>query len=126
MRKSKHRLGIIIVIYLGILLLSCQNELKFESAKWKNGGGENITLNIRKNMVNDLIESRILLNRNEDEISKLIGFPEKLTNRNTDYKQYYPVQEKYGWNIDPEEMTFLEIVFDKEGMSESIKLIGTK
>jgi hypothetical protein len=39
---------------------------------------------------------------------------------------YYPVQEKYGWNIDPKDMTFLEIIFDKEGMSKSVKLIKTK
>jgi len=33
-------------------------------------------------MVNDLIESKILLNKNEPEIKNLIEKPEKLHNRN--------------------------------------------
>lgn len=126
MRKKKQRLGIIIIVYLGTLLLSCQSDVKFESAKWKNSGGESITLDLRKNMVNDLIESGILINKSETEISELIANPERLANSDTAYKRFYPVQEIYGWNIDPEEMTYLEIKFDKQGISKSIKFISTK
>lgn len=126
MKKIKPKLGIVFIIYLGTFLFSCQSDMKFESAKWRKSGGENITLDLRKNMVNDLIESGILINKSETEISELIANPERLANRDTAYKRFYPVQEIYGWNIDPEEMTYLEIEFDKQGISRSVKFISTK
>ena len=126
MIKIKHRIGIIIIVCLGIFLTSCHRESKFDSEKWKEGGGENITLNKRANMVDDLIKSGILIKKSELEIAELIGNPEKLHNENNVYKKHYPVQEKYGWDIDPEEMIFLELSYNEQGLSESVKLIRTK
>ena len=77
-------------------------------------------------MVNDLIESEILLNKNKNEIEKIIGKPSKLKNNNDTLKKIYPVQEIYGLNIDPIEMKFIEIIFNKKGKSKSVKLITTK
>ena len=124
--KSKHIISLLIIVSFGTLLLSCQSDLKFNSEIWKNNGGENITLDTRTKMVNDLIDSEILLSKNEIEIEGLIGKPEKLYNKNENLKDYYPVQEKYGWKIDPKEMTFLEISYNEQGMSNTVKLITTK
>ena len=126
MLKFKHRIGIIIIVFLGIILISCHHELKFDSEKWKKGGGENITLETRTKMVNDLIESRILINKLESEIAELIGNPEKLHNRKNSYTKYYPVQEKYELDIDPKEMVFLENNYNNQGISETVKLIKVK
>ena len=109
-----------------VLSISCQDNLKFDSKLWKQNGNENITLNLRMKMVNDLIESEILLNKNKKEIEKIIGKPSKLENSNDTLKKFYPVQEIYGLNIDPIEMKFIEITFNKGGKSKSVKLISTK
>jgi len=109
------------------LMISCQSDMQFDSQKWKNGGGEDITLDIRANMVNDLIKSEILIGKTDSEIVGLLGNSEKLHNRDESNVKYYPVQEKYGWgDIDPKEMTFLEIHFTNQGISDSLKLIITK
>lgn len=125
--RIKHSIGILIIVYIGTFFLSCQSELKFDSEKWKNGGGENITMDTRTNMVKDLIESGILLNKNETEIAELIDKPEKLHNRKELRNKYYPVTEKYEWgDIDPKELIYLEIHFNDQGLSNNVKLITTK
>lgn len=121
-----------IFLLFGLLIMSlsqhsCQSELKFDSEKWKKGGGENITLDIRTRMVDDLIESGTLQNKNITEIEELIDRPEKLHRNNDSSLKHYPVHEKYEWgDIDPKELTFLEIRFNDNGLSNFVKLITTK
>ena len=116
----------LLMLWVGANQFLVQKDLKFNSKNWKDGGGENITENIRNRMVNNLIEMKILLNKNETKIEELIGTPEKLNNNSTSKIKHYPVQEKYGCNIDPEEMIFLEIHYNNKGQSNSVKLISTK
>ena len=106
--------------------MSCQHDAKFDSKRWKESGSESITLDARANMVNNLMDSRILINKSELEIAELIGNPEKLNITKKGNYKYYPIQEKYGLDIDPEEMSFLEIHFSKKGLSDFVKLFMTK
>ena len=122
--KRKHIIIILIIVIFGTFLLFCQSDIKFNSETWKNNGGESITLDTRTKMVNDLIKSEILLNKNEIEIKKLIGKAEKLHNKNDYLKKCYPVYEKYELGIDPKEMIFLEISYNKQGISNTVKLIN--
>ena len=122
--KRKHIIIILIIVIFGTFLLFCQSDIKFNSETWKNNGGESITLDTRTKMVNDLIKSEILLNKNEIEIKKLIGKAEKLYNKNDYLKKCYPVYEKYELGIDPKEMIFLEISYNKQGISNTVKLIN--
>ena len=120
------KLRFIISIWTFFALISCSKDLKFDSGKWKNAGGENITLDIRTNMVSDLIKSKILLNKNESDIIELIGNPSRLNTKESENIKYFAVQEKYGMDIDPDEMTFLEIKFNEKGQSKSVELYSTK
>ncbi|UNY99770.1 hypothetical protein MQE36_05350 [Zhouia spongiae] len=120
----KFRFGIKVLMFF--VLISCNKDLKFDAEKWKSAGGENITLEIRANMVADLIESGTLLNKNESEIINLIDKPSKLNNGESENIKYFPVQEKYGTDTDPEEMIFLKIKFNEEGASKSVELYSTK
>ncbi len=106
------------------MFLSCNQDTKFDSEEWKNAGGENIVLPTRVNMVNDLIENEILLDKNETELIELIGLPSKLNVRKAETLKYFPVQEEYGRDIDPEEMTFLKIRFNEKGKSISVELFA--
>jgi len=113
-------------MFLILAVSSCSKEIKFDSEKWKNAGGESITLDIRANMVPDLIKSGILLDKNESEIIELIDTPSRLNEREIETAKYFAVQEKYGWNIDPEEMTFLKIKFNEVGKAVSLELFSPK
>ena len=113
-------------VFLILVVSACSKETKFNSETWKNAGGENITLEIRANMVSDLIMSETLLDKNKSEIIELIDTPSRLNEREVETVKYFAVQEKYGWDIDPEEMTFLKIKFNEEGKSISLELYSTK
>lgn len=116
-----------LLIFLVLTLFSCSNQdIKFDSGKWKNAGGENITLDTRLSMTNDLIESKVLINKSESEIIELINTPSRLKGKEVDTIKFLAVQEIYGWDIDPNEMTFLKIAFNKKGKSTSIEMYSTK
>jgi len=114
-----------LLLFLILKLCSCNQNIKFDSEKWKNADGENITLDTRLNMTNDLIESKILINKSEIEIIELLGSPTRLSKDNIKSIKYFAVQEIYGWDIDPEEMTFIKIVFNNEGRSSFVELCST-
>ncbi|MFC0878800.1 hypothetical protein ACE01N_19550 [Saccharicrinis sp. FJH2] len=124
--RFRYRLRLLLIISLGLFLTTCKPELKFDSKTWKENGGENATLDTRYRMTKDLIENKILINKTELEIIELIGNSEKVGNENNPQKKFYPVQEKYGWDIDPEEMIFLEVHFNEKGLSDTIILFKTK
>jgi hypothetical protein len=109
-----------------LTLNSCNQQVKFDSEKWKNSGGENITLDTRLNMTKDLIESQILINRSEIEIIELLNFPTRLRGNKVDNTKYFAVQEVYAWDIDPEKMIFIKILFNDEGKSSSADLYSIK
>nr|WP_321290144.1 hypothetical protein [uncultured Sunxiuqinia sp.] len=123
--KMIYRLGLLFLAI--IFLFSCNRDVKFNSEEWKKAGGENITTDKRSTMVNDLIEREILLNKTEPEILKMIGYPSRLHGQEIDSIKYFAVQEYYSWgDIDPKEMTFLKIIFGKDGKSNSIEIFSTK
>jgi len=83
-------------------------------------------LDTRLNMTNDLIESEILINKNEIEIIELLDSSTRLHGKEVENTKYFAVQEVYGWDIDPKKMTFIKIVFNDNGKSSSAELYSTK
>ena len=114
-------------IVLLLALNSCRNDVKFNSDGWKKAGGINIMVDTRTNMVNDLVASKILLFKTESEIIELIGQPSVLHEKESDSINYFAIQEIYSWgDIDPEEMTYLKIIFNMKGKSKAVELFSTK
>ncbi len=116
----------ILILSIVCLSFSCGKQEKFESGKWKQGGGENLLTEIRLNMTDDLINSKILVGKNQTEIQELLGNPEPVNTYSESDTKFYPVMEKYKWNVDPDELIYLEISFNKEGSAENIKVYKTK
>ncbi len=77
-------------------------------------------------MTNDLINNKILMGKSQTEIHELLGNPEQLNTYSESHTKFYPVMEKYKWNIDPEELIYLKISFDKEDLAENIQVYKTK
>jgi len=121
----KTRIIILILMVLGFQI-SCSHHVPFDSKKWKESGGEYISEPIRWNMVHDLIKKKILLNKNKEEIEELIGKPEKIHDKKDTLKEYYLVREKYGWDIDPEDIIYLEVTFNKSGVVKDVQIKHSK
>ncbi|MDD2982486.1 MAG: hypothetical protein PHQ74_03780 [Crocinitomicaceae bacterium] len=111
-----------ILLFAIMLSFSCQNEKTFDSNKWKQSGGESLMLDTRKEMVSDLLKRKILLHKSHNEIVELIGSPVNYNNTVFEFKEYYPVQEKHGSDIDPI-ITYVEITFDRNGISEAVQIV---
>lgn len=117
------RILILSIVYSSF---SCGKQEKFESGKWKQGGGENLLTEMRLNMTDDLIKSKILVGKNQTEIHELLGNSEQVNTYSEPGTEFYPVMEKYKWNVDPDELIYLEIRFNKTGLAEDIKIYKTK
>lgn len=87
---------------LSLSLFSCSSHIKFDSKKWKEGGVRSIMNDTRLNMSKDLIDSRILINKSELELTALLGPPSYLGDYEPKKVMYFAVKEEYSWNIDPE------------------------
>ena len=116
----------LILISSVLFLFSCKNNQKFDRIIWKKSGGENITLDTRERMVKDLIESELLLNKTEFQITELLNGPSRIHNYEYDSIKFYAIREYYSWNIDPDKMTFLKITFNKKRESEKVETYSTK
>ena len=124
--KMKSWIKTILLLSITGSSFSCQNNEKFDSSKWKQGGGENLLTEMRLNMGDDIISSGILEGKNEIEISKLLGSPEPVHSETVENTKFYPVMEKYEWNIDPEELIYLEVKFDQTGRAKTVKVYKTR
>jgi len=119
-----YRIGLLTL--LAFTLFCCNQHIKFNSDQWKKSGGENIMLDTRLSMAKDLIESEILLNKSSIEIVELLGSSTRFHGNEIKNAKYFAVQELYGWDIDPEEMTFIKVQFNDNGTSIFVELYSTK
>ncbi|WP_116771697.1 hypothetical protein [Maribacter litoralis] len=103
------RIGI--CISLLIILTSCKNEVRFDSAEWNKKNVDWEWTEQREKMVVDLIKSDTLIGLQKNKILELLGNP----STETEKKLKYLVREKYEWNIDPEFIKYLWVELDKNG-----------
>ena len=117
----RHILRTIFFSIIFIFINACDKQVPFDSESWKNAGGEAILTKERLLMTNDLLESKLLLNKSEKEVDSILGSSFRLQNSDS-RKKYYMIQEIYSNNIDPDELIYFEIIFDYKGKSSEIKL----
>ncbi len=96
-----------------VCTISCEKEVAFDSAKWKQKGVDWQITDFREKMSTSLIKSDTLIGLKKVEILELIGKPEIESESNLQYL----VREKYSWNIDPDYISYLFIQLDENGVS---------
>ncbi len=112
-------------IFFIFILFSCsntENQMEFNSDKWKPYENGVTGINYRKKMVFDLVHNKLKFRKLEkkgthlNEVIKLIGEPERIntTNHSEKFVYYYEIEEKFEYNIDPNGGTTLELTFDKD------------
>ncbi len=113
--------SIIFIFYFAIVIVGCNKQVPFNSDKWKSSGGESIMTNQRFNMTDDLIKRKLLINKYKYQVDSLLGAPSRTSYSKTD-NELYLVKEVYSTNIDPDDMIFIEVYFDKNQIALNAKL----
>ena len=93
----------------------------FDSKKWKPYEQGVQGENFRKKMVFNLVHNKLKFRNNGSkfsEVVKLIGKPTILEDGKPfgSFMIIEEIEEKYGWNIDPEGGTNLKLFFDKDSI----------
>ena len=104
-------------------LYSCSYQ-KFDKNRWAND--DPVDYSNRRQMVNDIIGSKMLGNKEPFEVKYFLGEPNWIdtTNSGKVFKMYYSVQSSYGFDIDPKFWKTLEIEVDtNENKVKNIKVI---
>lgn len=114
-----------------LILLSCQNEVKFNSELWKPYESGVVDGKYRKKMVNDLVKNQIKTEQRNPgksstyrEIIQLIGEPESIDTLQG--KAKFLIDEKFDYNIDPNGYIYLELYFNKDSLLQKWILIETE
>ncbi|GAB5551776.1 MAG: hypothetical protein Sapg2KO_13670 [Saprospiraceae bacterium] len=99
-------------------IISCSTKKEFNSDEWINATGESLITDVREVMVEDIIESDLLIDKNRSDIEVLLG----TEYYQTDSTMGYLVREKYGWNIDPIYIKYLNITIDDNGVARQVNI----
>lgn len=111
MKIFKNKVNYFLIVI--VCLLSCKNELKFDSSKWniKNDIGQ---YTFRKEMITDIVENDLVKGKNIDELEKMFGTLDvgALDNQSMIIQN---IETEYGSDIDPVGSTDFIIYLDNEG-----------
>lgn len=80
-----NRIKKIFFIFLIFLLISCKDNIKFDSKKWKEWIETETTQSLRWEMSKDLIKEHKLIGLKTSEIINLLGKPKNKNNSELDY-----------------------------------------
>jgi hypothetical protein len=99
------------IISLSLTIISCQNEVGFDSEKWNERGVDWQMTENREKMVSDLIKSDTLMGMETDQIILLLGEPEFKKEKTLEFL----IREKYSFNVDPDYIKYLIVETDEKG-----------
>ena len=109
---------IICLIALVSLLNSCNNEIKFDQAKWREYPDLGFTPPYRKKMLTDLITNYKLKGAKYSEIISLLGAP----NFQDSTSFGYDIITRYGSDIDPVYTKAIDFTFSKDSIITSFNV----
>lgn len=102
------------------MLILSSYESKFDAEKWKYNGVDWQILDVREKMVDDIIDSDTLIGLIKQEILHLLSDPDFQDS----LKVQYLIREKYGLNIDPAYIFYLNVFINpKENTVDSCNML---
>jgi hypothetical protein len=111
------------VIFIGVLILFTSCNLKFDKNKWMIK--EDIGYKYRNDMLDDLIKNHKIKGLRYNELADLIGEPDKNMVGDSECI-YYPIIDKYGFDIDPVYSKTLEIWLNKDSIVTKFEVFEHK
>jgi len=102
----------ILILVVAGSLYGCSQNSKFESSVWKSKPTDHYALDYREKMVGNLLNSGILNNKTKEDVVKLLGDNEWGSKTLDTFT--YLVREKYSFDIDPDYIKTLHIIFEND------------
>ena len=106
---------------------SCSQKRSFESDEWKAVSGEELIKGVfdgktkRELMAEDLLDNGLLNGKHYHEVQDLLG-QQQMHDQSVEYE----LVERYRWNIDPEEIVYLKIIFDRDSFAQEVEIDGRR
>ena len=113
---------IVQILFLVIVITSCNDQIPFNSGDWKSCGEESIMTNKRLNMTTDLLGSNLLINKNRHQIDSLLGSATRTVYSNNNFELYI-VKEIYKSDIDPDDLIFIKVEFNRNEVATKVRLV---
>jgi hypothetical protein len=101
---------LIFILTLLTILTSCENQLKFDSGKWKEYKDLD-SYPLRELMLRDIVENKRLIGLSYKSIIDSLGQPENYVDKGTN-ELWYSVTTDYGTDIDPVYTKHLVLTID--------------
>ncbi len=99
-----------------LFFFGCQNEIAFDSEKWKEKGVDWQLADTREKMAPNLISSDTLIGMKSDKIIDLLGKPDFIKEESLEFL----IREKYSRNIDPDYIKYLIVEIDETGEAKNV------
>ena len=115
----------IIVLLMATFFTSCSKQRPFNSDEWKAVSGEELIKGVfdgktkRELMAEDLIDNGLLNGKHYQKVQDLLGQQQMY-----DQIVEYELVERYRWNIDPEEVVYLKVRFDRDSLVQEVDIDG--
>ena len=116
-----------IVLLMATFFTSCSQKRSFESDEWKEVSGEELIKGVfdgktkRELMAEDLLDNGLLNGKHYHEAQDLLG-QQQMHDQSVEYE----LVERYRWNIDPEEIVYLKVIFDRDSFAQEVKVDGRR
>jgi hypothetical protein len=104
----KKKVAFLIVLFV----LSCSSEIPFDRRKWNEK--DDLFYKYRMAMLNDLVEHQLKTKMKREEVLNLLGPSIPYTDVSEAEELVYEIYEDYGMDIDPVEIQYLMIQFNKD------------
>ena len=109
---------------LCLILISCENDIKFNKTGWLKKGDLNSFPN-REKMLNDLMKNYKIKDLKYSELINLLGKPEIRTTSES-ISAVYNIKTEYGNDIDPVYVQELNISLNADSVTQNCTLTNWK
>jgi len=97
---------------LSLLLFSCHEKKPFSTERWF--AKDDIFFTERKDVVEDLMTNYLKQGVCIEKIKDMLGEPVEISRRRLQNHIFYEIETKYGSDIDPDWIKYLEIKLDSD------------
>ena len=122
--KMKEIKYLVLICSMSLFFLGCQERKQFSTDKWF--AKKDIFYTDRKFVIEDLLDNHLIKGKCIEEIKSMLGEPVELARRKLDQHIFYEVETKYGSDIDPKWVRYLEIRLDSDSCFVEAELIKLK
>lgn len=116
----KREMRLIFILTLLTILTSCENQLKFDSGKWKEHKDLD-SYPYRELMLRDIVENKRLIGLNFKSIIDSLGQPESYVDKGVN-ELWYSVTTDYGTDIDPVYTKHLVLTIDNDSTIATVDI----